>query len=156
MLQFDVKERRKYSVLWTSCFRGQEFFPMSTWKEYSGESTASDSYNTTGFCWKCLLSMKATSEGRKTHLFSWEITFDTTWNCELRFWESVLFCSSHLSQNLHLIKNLCVERIWKKNGYVFMYNLITVLYSRIYHHLVNYNKTFKKWKRIAYCRASHP
>ena len=38
----------------------------------------------------------------------------------------------------------------KKNGYVYMYNLTTLLYSRNYHNLVNhpyFNTTFKNGEK---------
>ena len=41
------------------------------------------------------------------------------------------------------------EKNLKKNGYVYMYNYITLLYSRNYHNIVNqlyFNRTLKKWK----------
>ena len=53
--------------------------------------------------------------------------------------------STQYSVIIYVGKNL------KGNGCVYMYNWITLLYSRIYHNLVNQiysNKDFKKWKAL--------
>ena len=56
-------------------------------------------------------------------------------------WEPAV---QHRELYIGVCNNLYGKRIWKKKGYVYMYNWITSLHSRNYHNIVNqlyFNKT---------------